>query len=180
MTQKSNHHLLAPEIKRMILKWVNDDRDPEEMVLHRDVAGVSLDRQEATFYYMRLMKQQVTRAFETKDNYDRDWFLFMARYYNAVLHSPFGPQLGAMTGVVPIAKNTKEDRALAFVQARLAHRMAVCKRTMCGNYFFRTSKGQQYCSKRCSGIVHCAMNLNWYHTSPNSRKNRSRTKRSPR
>ena len=38
MTQKSNHHLLAPEIKRMILKWVNDDRDPEEMVLHRDVA----------------------------------------------------------------------------------------------------------------------------------------------
>ena len=178
MTQKSNHHLLAPEIKRMILKWVNDDRDPEEMVLHRDVAGVSLNRQEATFYYMRLMKNKNMALKRRTITTGTGFYLWHATTMQ-VLHSPFGPQLGAMTGVVPIAKNTKEDRALAFVQARLAHRMAVCKRPMCGNYFFRTSKGQQYCSKRCSGIVHCAMNLNWYHTSPNSRKNRTRTRMSP-
>ena len=99
----------------MILKWVNDDREPDEVVLQRDVASVPTDRQDATFFYMRLMKEQVRRAFETSDKYDRDWFLFMARYYNAVLQAPFGPQLGAIPGVIPIAKDTIEDLSLIHI-----------------------------------------------------------------
>ncbi len=96
---------------------------------------IPIERQKATFYYMGLMKAQVREAFKVTDEYERDWRLFMARYYNAVLQAPFGPEVGSMPGVVPLAKDTIEDRLLAFTQRHLASRMAICER--CGRYYFK-------------------------------------------
>lgn len=164
-----------PTVKRMILKWVRDAREPDELFTTKDVLGVPLERQESTFFYMRLMKQQVRRAFETQDAYERDWFLFVARYYNAVLQAPLGPQLGSTPGMVPMAKDTVEDRVLAFTQAHLASRMAVCKR--CGRCYFKkykpqASKTQKYCPGDCARQTKKALNGKWYQESPNSPKNR--------
>jgi hypothetical protein len=171
VTHKSYDHLLAPTVKKLILKWVNDDRDPEEIYMQKEVAGLPPELTDTSFYYMRYRKQQLRAAFETDNEYNRDWFLFMARYSNAVIHAPLGPQVGALPGMTPIAKNLGWDAPLAFVQKRLADKMAVCKRSGCKKYFFRTRKGQQYCKRECSRIVKRALNLNWYHTSPSSRKN---------
>lgn len=158
----------------MILKWVNDNRNPDEVVAHKAVLGVPVKRQEATFYYMRLMKEQIRRAFETDDEYDRDWFLFVARWYNAILQAPGGPLIGSIPGVVPMAKDTIEDRVLALAQKHLASRMAVCKR--CKQCYFRkyspqVAKAQKYCPGECAMEAKRALNRNWYHESPNSPKN---------
>lgn len=178
MTQKSTDRLLAPRVKKLILQWVNDDRDPEEIYLRREVAGFPPEQVEKVFYYMRIRKQQLRAAFETNDPYKRDWLLFMARHSNAVMYAPFGPQVGELPCVTPVAQGSGWDPALAFVQKHLASRMAVCKRSGCKKYFFRKGKdreqkgkGGKYCSKECFRIVKRALNLNWYHTSPNSRKN---------
>jgi transposase-like protein len=163
-----------PTVKRMILKWVNDDRDPEESVRHKDVLDVPAKRQEWVFHYMRLRKEHLQRAFEAKDEYERDWRLVAARYCNAKLH--VGQLLDFPGDVVwPMAKDTTEDRVLAFAQAHLASRMAVCER--CGRYYFKkykpqARKTQKYCPGDCARQSKNALNGKWYQESPNSPKNR--------
>jgi transposase-like protein len=161
-----------PTVKRLILKWVNDDRDPEELVRHKDVLDVPRERQEWVFHYMRLRKEHLQKAFEATDEYERDWRLVAARYYNAKLH--VGQWLD-FPDVWPMAKDTTEDRALAFAQAHLANRMAVCKR--CGRYYIKkykpqASKTQKYCRGDCARQNKNALNGKWYQESPNSPKNR--------
>jgi hypothetical protein len=102
-------------------------------------------------------------AFDANDVYERDWFLFMARYKNAVFSAPLGPRFATLPGVTPMAKDTELDRAVSFVQAHLAKRMAVCKRQGCTRpCFFRTRKGQKYCSTHCAQLVRMAINLRWF------------------
>jgi hypothetical protein len=155
----------------MILEWVNDDRDPDELIRRKDVLDVPEKRQEWVFHYMRLRKEHLQKAFEAKDEYERDWRLVAARYYNAKLH--VGPSLD-FPDVWPMAKDTIEDRAFAFTQAHLANRMAKCER--CGRYYFRkiepqAAKAQKFCSGECSLENKRALNRHWHHESPNSPKN---------
>ncbi len=164
--QKTKSRFRMPTVKRMILKWVNDDSDPEELVMRKDVLGVPQDMLESAFFYVRKMKESVRRAFEVPDPYDRDWLLFTARYYNAMKHA-VPARLDSIPGVVPMVKDTIEDRVLAFAQAHLANRMAVCERRKCGRYYFKkykpqVAKTQKFCSGACRRLSKNELNWKWY------------------
>ena len=65
-----------------------------------------------------------------------------------------------------MAKDTIEDRVLAFAQTHLTDRMAKCKR--CGRFYFRkykpqVRKAQKYCPGKCALKAKRALNRNWYH-----------------
>lgn len=164
MTYKSDKHFLATAAKRLIRRWANDyGEDPEYLLRQRDVADLTPGEREKVFSAMWEIASALRQAFETQDGYDRDWFLFMARYANAVYAAPFGPQFARLPGIVPMAKDTDLDRAISFVQAQLANKMAVCKRDECQRQcYFRTRKGQKYCSSRCSRIVNLADKRRWF------------------
>lgn len=93
---------------------------------------------------------------------------------NAVYQAPLSPHLGRIPGVIPMSRNNELDRAISFVQQRLAKSMAVCLRKRCTRkYYFRTRKSQKYCSALCAEKVNRAGKLRRYHESPNSRKSRT-------
>ena len=164
MTHKSLDHCLAPDAKRLIRLWANDYAGPEESVLQRDVAKMPVDRRQEMFQAMSEIAGHLRKAFETADEYERDWFLFMARHSNAVYNlGPFA-QLGRMPGTIPMARGTRLDRAISFAQRRLLTKhMAVCRRKHCDKkYYFRTRKGQKYCSKQCSRTVLLAGKRSWF------------------
>ena len=148
----------------MILKWVNDDRDPEEAVLHKDVLGIPAERQKWAFDYKRQLKEHLQKAFEAADDYERDWRLVAARYYNAKLHAGEGFDFPLAW---PMAKDTIEDCVLAFAQKHLANRMAVCERRQCGRYYFKkykpqAAKTQKFCSPTCARLSKNELNWRWY------------------
>lgn len=165
MTQKITNHFLAPTAKRLVKQWANDhSEEPEDFIQHRYIADLTSAEAKAVFTHLREIAGYLRKAFEVKEEYDRDWYLFMARYKNAVYAAPVGPQFATMPGVIPIAKDTEFDRAVSFVQAKLARRMAVCEREGCSRpCYFRTRKGSKYCGKRCFRIVNKAGKLRYYH-----------------
>lgn len=66
--------------------------------------------------------------------------------------------------VITMARDSQIDRAIWIVQTRLAKNMAVCRRKRCQHRcFFRTRKGQKYCSEKCAYLVRVAGKLSWYH-----------------
>lgn len=147
----------------MIRQWANHYKQPEAIVDPRDVVGLSEEKKQELYRYVRLVADCLRRAFETRDPYMRDWFLIMARYNNAVELAPLGPQFGRKPGVIPVAKDSAIDRAIWVVQRRLVQKMAVCPRKQCRRrYFFRTRKNQKYCCFDCAHRVRLAGNLRWF------------------
>ena len=173
-TQILSHHFLADGAKRLIQQWARVNGDPnKDQELKEAISELAPEEREEVLAAIREISGLLRRAFEEKDEYERDWYLLLARHTNAVYQSPFGERLARKPGVIPFAKDTVLDRAIFFVQHHLAKYMAVCERTHCKKrYYFRTRKGQKYCSAYCSETVNRAGKLRWYHESPNSRKNR--------
>ncbi len=176
MTQQTADYIPAPVAKRLILRWANHFFDPEFVLRQSEVAKLSGEKRERLYVKVGSVGRLLRTAFRASDLYIRDWILFLARYHNA--SETVGAQLGEdaeklRARYVVMARHSEMDRAIWFVQSKLANRMAVCKRKHCENpCFFRTRKGQMYCTRACARTVLLANKRRWHHESPHSRKNR--------
>jgi hypothetical protein len=150
VTSKYDTYIRADNAKRLIRRWANHFDDPEYLVKRRDVLQLTEKQRQEVFSYIRRIAQCMRNAFEAADDYERDWFLFMARFNNAAdLNAPFG----RLPGFITMAKDSTIDQAVWHVQRlRIAKKMAFCKREGCEHpCYFRG--GRKYCSNECREIV---------------------------
>jgi hypothetical protein len=157
--QRSNY--LATRAKRFVLKFANNHDDPEFLIGQREIVELTNEQRAELFGNIRRIAEILRRAFETSDDYERDWLLFWARKENAVIQSPLG--IGRAPGVISMAPDSEIDQNISFVQRKLAKKMAVCARgKACHKCFFKRRNRQKYCSPRC---VRAAINegeLRWW------------------
>lgn len=136
--------------RRLIAQWANK-LDPDLIVKHRDIAGLTPDELamwDKQKERIRDIAKALRHAFETEDEYERDWFLTWARCVNARYLAPFG--LGHVEGVIPMARDSFMERAIYHVQKYVPDSMAFCRGKDCNNpCFFRRKAKQKLCGKRC-------------------------------
>lgn len=150
MTSKYESYIRADKAKRLIKRWANHYDDPEYLVKRGDVLELTDEQRAELYSYIHAIAECFRKAFEATDDYERDWFLYMARFNNAAdLNAPFGRH----RGMVPMAKDSMIDQAVWHVQRLgLAQKMALCKRPGCEHpCYFRG--GRKYCSNECREIV---------------------------
>jgi len=154
----------AAEAKRWVKRLANEFRDPESFIRQSDWRISSDHEREMTCEQISVVGDHLRKAFETPDEYQRDWFMFVARFENAAYEAPFGRRFGTAQGVVPMAEGTLIDRTVSFVQKHLADKMAICGNDKCDEpCFFRRGK-QPYCSRNCAKLAKRRNNLRYYHS----------------
>ena len=75
-------HFLA---RRLLAKWAKNFRDPERLVLRRDRMAAALTEAQRRKLVRQIgdIASALRHAFQTQDEYERDWFLTWARSLNA-------------------------------------------------------------------------------------------------
>ena len=149
MVHKSRSNYLAARAKRFVLKSANNHDDPEFLIGQRETVELTNEQRAELFGNIRRIAEILRRAFETSDDYERDWLFFWARKENAIIQSPLG--IGRAPGVISMAADSEIDQYISFVQRKLAGRMAVCARgKACDKpFFFKKRNRQTYCSTHC-------------------------------
>jgi hypothetical protein len=177
VTQYPNFNYLAPAAKRLIPKLAKNYEHLEQIPeIQQAFKDLSANERAKSLEAYRMVGWRLQLAFRTRDEYERDWFIYDARHVIAIYDLGFPVQATSLPVMIVMAKGHPLDKLLRFVQMRLAKRMAVCHRKHCEKkYYFRERRGQKYCSARCAEMVARVGRLRWYHESPKSRKNRTRT-----
>jgi DNA-binding MarR family transcriptional regulator len=67
----------------LIKRWANHYDDPEYLVKRSNVLELTDKQRKELFWHIRIIADCLRKVFETSDDYERDWFLYMARYNNA-------------------------------------------------------------------------------------------------
>lgn len=143
-------------VRRLIAKWANM-LDPDLIVKRRDIADFD-EYQREDWKSARKMIGDVAyalrRAFETEDEYERDWFLTWARsaYANFVGRPGLVDVINRAQGKPHIptsAMRSMMDLSIYHVQKHIAHSMAMCKGRCENPCYFRRKAKQQYCGKKC-------------------------------
>lgn len=165
--QISDHYIRSSKAKQLMRKWANNYDDPEFLVERRLVRGLTVSEKNEVLKKIRVVASHLWQAFNATDEYERDWFLTVARYRHALfacqsdafIRSAIPDSMWDLGGFTPTARGTAMDNAIRHVQQKLVKKMAVCRRGRdCegrfGPCFFRRRKGQKYCCKDCADTAY--------------------------
>jgi hypothetical protein len=137
-------HFLA---RRDVAKWANCHADPERIVLHRDPVAATLSEKDRhnLVEQIRDIASALWLAFQSQDEYERDWFLTWARCLNA--QYCVDAVIPRMPGGIPMAQESAMERAIFYVQKYIAHTMRLCPE--CETCFFQRKPKQKLCKEKC-------------------------------
>lgn len=161
MAHKNQNRYLAPLAKKYIRDWANSPNDPESFFKQSYMARLTKDQEARLYATFPKVAYALREAFQTKDEYERDWLLFWARKENAVGISAFG-RFAELAGWITTATHSRTDRAIAYVQKNLADKMASCANKCRKPCFYRKRKGQKYCSTQCAEAAQQRSGNKWW------------------